>query len=116
MHHVIDWKLFNNNKLLVHRKNVSVIYDYNNKLIYETTDEYNEIDFKMKKYIRRTNELEMIIEFENNICIFDFKEEGNCKIDIKSSFKLDGDDIILKYTIDEDEKKIIINLIDGEFN
>lgn len=106
----IDWKLFNENKLLVCRKDEKAVYEDQNVLIYETKSEYNKIDLKKKKFLRKTDDLFMEIDFEKSVCKFDFEEIGTCKFDITCKFIVKKNIVNMIYKIDDEVKKVEITL------
>ncbi len=103
---IIDWLLFSDNKLLVCRRDVESKYVYKKTLIYETEKEYNKIDFVNNKFIRKTPDLFMEVDFINNTCKFDFGEEGSCKFDVVCEWRFKNDKLVVKYSIDEEIKKL----------
>lgn len=105
---IIDWMLFSDGKLLICRKNEKANYQYKKYLEYKTEKEYNKIDLVNNKFRRKTDDLEMELDFRHKTCKFDFGLEGNCKFDIECEWKLKKDILILTYNIDDSVKKIKI--------
>lgn len=107
----INWYVYNNNKLLVARKNQPAIYDGKNYLIYEKDDEYHKIDFSNKVFIRKTKEYDMEVDFTNNICTFNFDKEGMSKVEVITNFKFKNEKLKMDYKIDVDVAKIVVEII-----
>ncbi len=110
MERKIDWKLVNDKKVLVFRKNVDAVYKYQDYVLYKTDKEYNKYDIKANQFLRVTPEIHMLIDFNEQTCKFTFSEEESCKFDIKCKNTIKKNNIVLEYSIDESVKKIEIML------
>ncbi len=108
----IDWKLFNDNKLIINLENEIADIVLNKEITFMQKDEYNNYNYQKNTYTRKTQEYTMIINFSDKTCSFDFSREGNCKFDIDCSSNITKDIITLKYKIDDIEVKIQIILKD----
>ena len=51
----------------------------------------------------------MTVDFKKGICSFVFSSEDKCSFDVKASFLETKNSIVLKYSLDEDEKEIIVS-------
>ncbi len=107
----INWFLYNNNKLLIARKLQDATFDAKNVLIYEKDDEYHKIDLINKVFIRKTKELKVNVNFNKNICSFDFDEIGEAKTNIVGKIKYKKNKIKIEYKIDTDIIKIIVEIL-----
>ncbi len=110
----INWQLFDNNKEIISKKNVEAYYEYNKIFIYEEATEKNVYDYKKNTYSRKTNEYEMVIDFSDKTCSFDFGSEGSCTIDIECKSHVKFDEIILEYKIDDSIKKLVVQINEVE--
>ncbi len=108
----IDWKLFNDDKLIICLKEEKASIIYNTEITFLQNDEYNNYNYVKNTYTRKTSEYKMIINFNEKTCSFDFGKEGNCKFDVQCSAKTTDDEVVLKYKIDDIEVKIEIKLYD----
>ena len=103
--------LFNNDNLIINNKDDMCEFK-NNIIKYKDKDGINVIDLNNKKYERENKEYILKIDFNDNSFNFILKEENhiiNSTIN-NSSFNILDNKIILKYSIDDEEKKIIIQL------
>lgn len=110
MNIIIEWKLLNNNAVLIHRKNEEAFISEDSIIVYNHKEESNKIDLNKKTFDRTTEELRMLIDFHEKKCKL-FFEEGIAELDVDCSFKTDIKHTVLKYNIDGDEKIIKINVL-----
>ncbi len=112
---IINWEVYNNNKLLISRKNVKSLYNYNNYLIYETNVEYNKFDIKNLIFTRKTEELHLEIDFQKKQCKVFFEADNCLKFDIECFYKINNEEIVLEYALDEEIKKLRIVFVSTKF-
>lgn len=105
---VIDWLLYDNEKLVVCHNNKNCFYEKNRCLIYISDNEENNLDFEKNKFIRKTPEMEMVIDISKETCKFDFQENGTCEVDIHCKLIQNNEKIELTYNLDEEIKKLLI--------
>ncbi len=110
MEQKISWLFFDNDKLLISRKEQDAFCYPGKYLIYDYKEEYNKIDLINLIYYRKTKEYNMEIDFNNKICKFIFDDKNILKFDLDCLIKINEDKIIIKYKIDDNMKKIIINI------
>ena len=108
----ICWQLYNNDELIVNNENAKCEYQ-DSVIKYEEDDGLNTIDLNKKSYIRENKEYRMEIDFANNTFNFLLKEKKReLSNKLLSSELIIKDDIItLKYALDNEEKKIIIQML-----
>ena len=107
----INWTLFNDNEILVKYEDIECEFN-NNILVFNEKNTINTIDINNKIYIRETNEFTFKIDFKNKEFEYILKEKDlKIKDKLKSASFENSKDIILIYNLDEEEKKIIINLL-----
>lgn len=108
----IRWQLYNNNELIINNENAKCEYQ-DNVIKYEEDDGLNTIDLNKKSYIRENKEYRMEIDFANNTFNFLLKEkkrELSNKL-LSSELTIKDDIITLKYALDNEEKKIVIQML-----
>ena len=108
----INWSLFNDDKIIIANENVECEFVVNKFIKYLENDTSNYIDLENKIYIRENNEFMFKIDYKNNLFNYILKE-NNIKLEneIDCEFIINDNEIILKYKIDEEEKKIIIQIL-----
>ncbi len=108
----INWQLFNNDELIINNENVEC--EYKDKIIkYKEEDGINIIDLENQIYKRDSKEYLMQINIKNNTFKFTLKEKNRILSDnlTNSSIEKKDNDIIIKYQIEDEVKKIIIHLL-----
>lgn len=108
----IRWQLYNNDKLIINNDNAKCEYQ-DNVIKYDEDDGLNTIDLNKKSYIRENKEYRMEIDFANNTFNFLLKEkkrELSNKL-LSSELTIKDDIITLKYALDNEEKKIVIQML-----
>lgn len=101
----------NNKEVIINDKNKVCEYKENDYLKYEDDNSSNYIDLKNNIYIRENSDFIFKIDFKNKLMFYTLKEkEMTFESQVECSIKKDNE-IILKYKIDEEEKKIIIQLL-----
>lgn len=102
----INWKLYNNKKLIINDIGVPALWD-NSKVIHEDKYGKHTVDIKHKVYNRINNDNEVIVDFSNNLFIVKFDTQ-ELKFDIETRYKETKDEIRLWYSYGEEEKEIVI--------
>lgn len=107
---IIDWKLYTNNELEIEINDCKCEYEKQNYLIVNEEDAINKIDIKNKLYIRKCNDYEMTIDFNNNLCNLNIPSIKNYEFDLDCKMNIKKDIIEIFYTFDKEVKKIKIKL------
>lgn len=108
MHLCVDWKLLNNDEVVIFKENVLCEYILDKELILKEDDGVNRINFEQQVYERSTDEFKMIIDFKENIGKFILNDKEDCSFNIKGSFENNDDIIRLSYALDDEIKTIVI--------
>jgi len=108
----INWSLLSDNKIIID-KNILCEYEKNILIKYIEDDHTsNIIDLKNRIYIRENNEFLFKIDFNKKIFYYELKENNICLENIiECELNQNDKNILLKYKIDEEEKKIIIQVL-----
>ena len=108
----INWSLLNDNKKVISKENVECDYIENLQLNYREDNTLNTIDFKNKLYLRENEEFLFKIDFKNKIFKYILKENDIVlENEIECYFEKNDNFIELKYKLDEEEKKIVIQIL-----
>ena len=110
---LVNWSLLSNNKIIIREKSVPCEFKENEYIRFlESKNVSNEIDFGEKTYTRITDEFIFMIDVKNNKFNYKLKENNYIIEDSLESSSLQIDkSIILKYKLDDEEKKIIIQIL-----
>ena len=108
----INWQLFNNDELIINNEDVECEYK-DNIIKYKEKDGINIIDLENQIYERDSKDYLMQINIKNNTFKFTLKEKNRTLSDnlTNSSIEKKDNDIIIKYQIEDEVKKIIIHLL-----
>lgn len=109
----INWSLYNENKLIIEKKGIVCSSSDNNVINFiDDTNTYNIVDLNNETFIRENQEFLFEINFRNSTFIYILKEK-NIKLEnsIKCYLDKNNKNIELKYNLDEEEKKIIIQIL-----
>ena len=109
----INWSLSNNNIVVIDNKNIECDYEKDKYIkYYEDEDTVNIVDLENKLYIRKTKEFIFKIDFINNIFSYDLTEK---EISLRDKLLYSNinikDTISMTYSLDKEEKKIIIQIL-----
>ncbi len=108
----IIWQLFNNKEKIIDKKDVLCEFE-NNIIKYIEDDGVNILDLNNKIYERENKDYKLKIDVVNNTFMFNLKEKNytlNNKL-LSSSLDIKDDIITLNYALDNEEKKIIIQML-----
>ena len=108
----IIWQLFNNKEKIIDKKDVLCEFE-NNIIKYIEDDGVNILDLNNKLYERENKDYKLKIDVVNNTFMFNLKEKNytlNNKL-LSSSLDIKDDIITLKYALNNEEKKIIIQML-----
>ena len=102
--------MYNDNKIIVNNKKVKCEIN-NNIIIYKEDNISNIIDLNKEIYIRESDEFKFLVDFKKREFAYTLKDIDKTILHnlTKCSIKNDKD-IELIYSIDDEEKKIIIHL------
>lgn len=103
---VIDYTLYAEGNVLLDKKNIPAKHKKDDSLSFDD----NYIDLKNKKYKRHTNEYEMTIDFNSNICTIKYSDLDPIEFKIESKLLISKNEIIIKYNFSDGEKKIIVKM------
>ena len=106
----IDWKLLNENDIIVEKLDVYCDYLAEKKLTFTDEEGSHIIDLVHDIYERNTPEYKMVVDCHKKIGSFEFVTGEKCSFDIEASISKSYKDIKLKYKIDDDHKTIIVNM------
>jgi len=110
---LINWSLLSDEKVVINNKKIECEYKDKEFIKYkEGNDTINLVDIKKKLYKRENDEFIFEIDFEKSVFSYILKE-NNIKLEDKiiCYFIQNSNEYILKYTLDEEEKKIIIQVL-----
>jgi len=110
---LINWSLLSDEKVVINNKKIECEYKDKEFIKYkEGNDTINLVDIKKKLYKRENDEFIFKIDFEKSVFSYILKE-NNIKLEDKiiCYFIQNSNEYILKYTLDEEEKKIIIQVL-----
>lgn len=108
---LINWKLYNNENLVIDDSNKYCDY-IDDEIIYIENGYFNKVSLITKKFIRENNEYKIELDFNNNEMVYLLKEKGvRFSTEFKGSININGDEIKVKYNIDEDDLLIIIQIL-----
>ena len=105
----INWSLISGNDILITKKNI-MVDSIKDIIIFNSSSEINELHINDKKFIRKTDEFEMEIDFIQKTCKFNFKEDGTCTFDIECLWKYKNNEYNLFYRIDDTEKNLKLEI------
>ena len=111
LNRLIDWQLYNDNKLIIDLKDVTSLYKEGEYLEFIEDNIKNIIDIKNNLYKRISDEYEMSIDFNDNICYFILPNREEVSTNVDGSLIINDNDITVIYSID-DEKRILIKIKD----
>ena len=109
---LINWCLLNDKKIVKNFENVEC--EFNNKILEFKEDDktFNKVDLNNNKYTRETAEFIFQIDFNKKECHYNLKElNKNFSMSIDSEIIKKNNKIILKYSLDDEEKQIIIQML-----
>ena len=109
---LINWCLLNDKKIVKNFENVEC--EFNNKILEFKEDDntLNKIDLINYKYIRETNEFSFKVDFKTKECHYNLKELNKIfSMPIDGEITKKDNEIILKYSLDDEEKQIIIQIL-----
>jgi len=108
----INWKLINNNEVIINNENIECEFDNNIIKYIEDKETINLIDLDKEIYIRENNEFIFEIDFKNRLLNYILKENDLSinNASIEASFIKDNP-IILKYNLGDEEKEIVIHIL-----
>lgn len=109
----INWKLYNNKKLVVNKENIPCIYKEKQYIKFrEDKNIINSIDLENNIFKRETDEFIFKIEFDNKKFYYTLKEK---KLDFSGNLIKccieKGKEYILEYSLEDEEKKLIIQIL-----
>ena len=107
---VINWSLYCNDKLEI-RKEIKK-FKYEKDAFLEINDEYgtHKIDFKSKIYEKNDGNVIFRIDFVNNLCIIILDSDKKFETAIDCSWQEKNTTWELSYTLDDENKRIIMEL------
>jgi len=110
---LINWSLLNDGKIIINNENIECEFEANKFIKYqEDKNTFNLINLKEESYLRENDEFIFKIDFKNKLFNYILKENDFLVEDkISCSMLLKNSTIVLKYKIDEEEKKIIIQIL-----
>lgn len=109
---LINWCLLNDKKIVKNFENVEC--EFNNKILEFKEDDnaLNKIDLINNKYIRETDEFTFQIDFNKKECHYNLKElNKSFSMPIDGEFTKKNNKIILRYSLEDEEKQIIIQIL-----
>ncbi len=105
----VDWVLKNNSYEIVVNSGIMSEFIPKKEIVVYENDAKNKIDIAARIYERQCSDYVMTVDFKKGICSFVFSSEDKCSFDVKASFLETKNSIVLKYSLDEDEKEIIVS-------
>lgn len=109
---LINWSLLNDGEVVINNKKVTCEYEVDKFIKYYEEKTINIIDINNKIYLRENNEFIFKIDFNKKIFSYYLKENDiKLEDDINCIFNNKNNIINLKYTLDEEEREIIIHLL-----
>ena len=109
---LINWRLLNDKKIVKNFENVEC--EFNNKILEfkENDNALNKVDLINNKYIRDTDEFSFQIDFNKKECHYILKElDKSFSMPIDGEITKEDNKITLKYSLDDEEKQIIIQIL-----
>lgn len=109
---LINWCLLNDKKIVKNFENVEC--EFNNKILEfkENDNALNKVDLINNKYIRDTDEFSFQIDFKTKECHYILKElDKSFSMPIDGEITKEDNKITLKYSLDDEEKQIIIQIL-----
>lgn len=109
---LINWCLLNDKKIVKNFENVEC--EFNNKILEFKEDDntLNKIDLINNNYTRDTNEFTFQVDFKAKECHYILKElNKSFSMPIDGEIIKDDNKITLKYSLDDEEKQIIIQIL-----
>ena len=109
----INWKLISNDEVILNKYNVECNFNDNIITYIEEDNIKNQIDISKKIYKRDTLEFTFIIDFKNKhfkyiLKGYDYNIEDTL---VNGEFNYNNNEIILIYNIEDEDKKIIVQLL-----
>ena len=109
---LINWCLLNDNKIVKNFENVEC--EFNNKILEFKEDDktLNKVDLLNNKYTRDINEFTFQVDFKTKECHYILKElNKSFSMPIDGEITKENNKITLKYSLDDEEKQIIIQIL-----
>ena len=109
---LINWCLLNDKKIVKNFENVEC--EFNNKILEFKEDDnaLNKIDLINDKYTRETDEFTFQVNFKTKECHYNLKElNKSFSMNIDGEITIENNKITLRYSLDDEEKQIIIQIL-----
>ena len=107
----LNWQLYEEDKLIITNENVECEFD-RGVITYQESDAINIVDLNSQVYKRNNEGYSFEINFIDKSFIFTLKEKNyTLSGDLTDSFFKVSKKIVLVYSLNEERKKIIIELL-----
>ena len=108
----INWQLYSNDKKIIDYKNIECALEKDKLIIFKENLTTNTIDIQNKKYLRENNDFLFEIDFLNKSFKYVLKENNlTFQDNLEYCTFINKDKITMQYTLDNEIKKIIIQIL-----
>lgn len=107
---IINWSLYSNEKLVLRKTIKRFKYEKDNYICLKDKYGTHYIDLKSKVYEKKDGNVIFRIDFVNNLCIIILDSDKKFEVEINCSWQNEQNKWILTYSLDDEEKRIMVEL------